>query len=309
MSLVGVPEPQRRMVLERPGGFPAFLRGCLDHVMSVGLLRENYFWSVYLNGSYTRESCPRVPQGRELRTPQGGPRRQRARPSRARSRSAWPGENRAVHRLRAARPHGLAGAAARACSRRSGRGSSAWRRPGARVIFRSGGKDELVPARSPSCAASASSASGRRSCTAATGSAPMPPSTSPASPPLSEEPARFGLDGPRRVLSPPRARSTTGRVRSCSSAAARRCGRSRCGRASACSTSAAAPAGACRRSARPGHARSGIEPSAPMRRQAAARLERRGLAGVVDARPAALRQPRRRTRAAPTRSSSPTRSR
>src|SRR5262249_2259601 len=30
MSLVGVPEPQRRMVLERRGGFPAFLRDCLD---------------------------------------------------------------------------------------------------------------------------------------------------------------------------------------------------------------------------------------------------------------------------------------
>ena len=59
MSLLGVPEPQRRMVVERPGGFPAFLRDCLDHVMSVTILRENYFWSVYLTGSYTRESCPR----------------------------------------------------------------------------------------------------------------------------------------------------------------------------------------------------------------------------------------------------------
>jgi len=59
MSLLGVPEPQRRMVLERSGGFPAFLRDCLDHVMRVALLRENYFWSVYLTGCYTSESCPR----------------------------------------------------------------------------------------------------------------------------------------------------------------------------------------------------------------------------------------------------------
>ncbi len=59
MSLLGVPEPQRRMVLERRGGFPAFLRDCLDHVMQVALLRDNYFWSVYLNGCYSRESCPR----------------------------------------------------------------------------------------------------------------------------------------------------------------------------------------------------------------------------------------------------------
>jgi S-adenosylmethionine-diacylglycerol 3-amino-3-carboxypropyl transferase len=59
MSLLGVPEPQRRMVGERPGGFPGYLRDCFDHVMSVALLRENYFWSVYLTGAYTRDSCPR----------------------------------------------------------------------------------------------------------------------------------------------------------------------------------------------------------------------------------------------------------
>jgi S-adenosylmethionine-diacylglycerol 3-amino-3-carboxypropyl transferase len=58
LSLVGVPAPQRRLVHAFPGGFPAFLRGCLDHVMSVGLLRDNYFWSVYLIGGYSRESCP-----------------------------------------------------------------------------------------------------------------------------------------------------------------------------------------------------------------------------------------------------------
>ncbi|HVO10471.1 MAG TPA: BtaA family protein [Vicinamibacteria bacterium] len=62
LSLLGVPAPQRRMVLEHPGGFPGFLRECMDHVMSVALLRENYFWSVYLNGRYSRESCPRYLQ-------------------------------------------------------------------------------------------------------------------------------------------------------------------------------------------------------------------------------------------------------
>ena len=58
LSLVGVPEPQRRMVLARPDGFAGFLRGCVDHVMAVSLLRRNYFWSVYLNGGYSPESCP-----------------------------------------------------------------------------------------------------------------------------------------------------------------------------------------------------------------------------------------------------------
>jgi S-adenosylmethionine-diacylglycerol 3-amino-3-carboxypropyl transferase len=58
MSLLGVPAPQRQMVEAREGGFVAFLRDCLDHVMSVSLLRENYFWRVYLNGRYERDCCP-----------------------------------------------------------------------------------------------------------------------------------------------------------------------------------------------------------------------------------------------------------
>jgi len=58
MSLIGVPGPQREMVHASFGGVVGFLRGCLDRVMSVALLRENYFWAVYLTGAYSRESCP-----------------------------------------------------------------------------------------------------------------------------------------------------------------------------------------------------------------------------------------------------------
>jgi S-adenosylmethionine-diacylglycerol 3-amino-3-carboxypropyl transferase len=58
MSLLGVPPPQRAMVTTGEGGWAGFLRRCLDHVMSVALLRENYFWTVYINGRYSRESCP-----------------------------------------------------------------------------------------------------------------------------------------------------------------------------------------------------------------------------------------------------------
>jgi S-adenosylmethionine-diacylglycerol 3-amino-3-carboxypropyl transferase len=58
LSLLGVPAPQRQMVRDRSGGFGGFIGGCLDHVMSVALLRDNYFWSVYVTGSYTREACP-----------------------------------------------------------------------------------------------------------------------------------------------------------------------------------------------------------------------------------------------------------
>jgi len=58
LSLLGVPGPQRLMVHEHPGGFAGFMRACLDHVMSVCALRDNYFWRVYVTGSYARDSCP-----------------------------------------------------------------------------------------------------------------------------------------------------------------------------------------------------------------------------------------------------------
>ena len=160
MSLVGVPEPQRRMILERPGGFPAFLRDCIDHVMSVALLRENYFWSVYLNGSYSRESCPRYLAGGELRSPEGGARRERADLHRHGHGVPGPG-SRARHRLRAPRPHGLAGPEAASARGGVGAGSSAWRaRARASSSAAAGGTSSSC--RSPSCAASVSSASGRR---------------------------------------------------------------------------------------------------------------------------------------------------
>jgi len=58
LSLLGVPDAQRQMVLRHPGGFRGYLRDCLDHVMSVTLLRDNYFWHVYLTGRYEQERCP-----------------------------------------------------------------------------------------------------------------------------------------------------------------------------------------------------------------------------------------------------------
>jgi len=58
LSLVGVPAPQRLLVHAHQGGFAGFLRGCLDRVLAVCLLRDNYFWRVYVDGRYSRESCP-----------------------------------------------------------------------------------------------------------------------------------------------------------------------------------------------------------------------------------------------------------
>jgi len=58
MSLLGVPGPQRLMVHAYPGGFAGFIRSCLDRVMALCPLRDNYFWRVYVTGRYGRESCP-----------------------------------------------------------------------------------------------------------------------------------------------------------------------------------------------------------------------------------------------------------
>jgi S-adenosylmethionine-diacylglycerol 3-amino-3-carboxypropyl transferase len=58
LTLVGVPEPQRRMIASLPGGLPGFLRRSLENVMSVGLLSQNYFWRVYLEGAYAPAARP-----------------------------------------------------------------------------------------------------------------------------------------------------------------------------------------------------------------------------------------------------------
>lgn len=59
MSLLGVPHPQRRLVQsQHPGGVSAFIREAVEYVFRHLPVRDNYFWRVYLTGSYTRECCP-----------------------------------------------------------------------------------------------------------------------------------------------------------------------------------------------------------------------------------------------------------
>lgn len=59
LALLGVPPVQRRQV-ERyvPGGIAAFIEQCIDAVFGELPIRDNYFWRVYLTGSYTPECCP-----------------------------------------------------------------------------------------------------------------------------------------------------------------------------------------------------------------------------------------------------------
>jgi S-adenosylmethionine-diacylglycerol 3-amino-3-carboxypropyl transferase len=59
MALLGVPPAQGALVRSHAGGLGGYLRACLERVLALALLRDNYFWRVYLTGSYAREACPR----------------------------------------------------------------------------------------------------------------------------------------------------------------------------------------------------------------------------------------------------------
>lgn len=72
LALLGVPVVQRRLVDAHAGGFARFLGACLERVMSVALLRDNYFWSVYLRGAYLPEACPAYLQPANFERLRGG---------------------------------------------------------------------------------------------------------------------------------------------------------------------------------------------------------------------------------------------
>jgi S-adenosylmethionine-diacylglycerol 3-amino-3-carboxypropyl transferase len=59
LSLLGVPRPQR-LQLERTylGGIAKFIEDRVESVFTNLPLSDNYFWRVYLNGSYTPTCCP-----------------------------------------------------------------------------------------------------------------------------------------------------------------------------------------------------------------------------------------------------------
>gem|GEM_PF-17787 len=59
MSLLGVPHPQRRLVQgQHPGGVSGFIRDAIEYVFRNLPVGDNYFWRVYLTGSYTCDCCP-----------------------------------------------------------------------------------------------------------------------------------------------------------------------------------------------------------------------------------------------------------
>jgi S-adenosylmethionine-diacylglycerol 3-amino-3-carboxypropyl transferase len=59
MAMLGVPRAQIRLIEKNfAGGIPEFLQAKLEQVFTEIPFWENYFWQVYMRGSYTRECCP-----------------------------------------------------------------------------------------------------------------------------------------------------------------------------------------------------------------------------------------------------------
>ncbi len=59
MSMLGVPHPQRKEVeRQHTGGIGGFVRDAIEYVVQQLPLWTNYFWTLYLQGRYTRDNCP-----------------------------------------------------------------------------------------------------------------------------------------------------------------------------------------------------------------------------------------------------------
>lgn len=72
LALSGIPPQQRRQLLQATPNLLGYLQQRAENLIYHTLLRENYFWRLYLTGEFTPECCPRYleqqryPQLREL---------------------------------------------------------------------------------------------------------------------------------------------------------------------------------------------------------------------------------------------------
>lgn len=59
LALLGVPRAQRELIeKEYVGGIAKFCQDCLEAVCAQLPIQDNYFWWLYLTGSYEKERCP-----------------------------------------------------------------------------------------------------------------------------------------------------------------------------------------------------------------------------------------------------------
>ena len=73
LSMVGVPKAQRRQVeTQYEGGIVKFVHDCVETVFARLPLSDNYFWRVYMTGSYTPECCPEYLKAENFAKLKGG---------------------------------------------------------------------------------------------------------------------------------------------------------------------------------------------------------------------------------------------
>ena len=59
LAFIGVPSPQLRLIEHQyPGGFGRYVQDKLRRVFTTVPIKDNYFWRVYLTGSYASDCCP-----------------------------------------------------------------------------------------------------------------------------------------------------------------------------------------------------------------------------------------------------------
>lgn len=59
MNLLGVPDAQRELIASRyPNGMAGFIQDNLKHIFTELPIFDNYFWRLYITGSYTKECSP-----------------------------------------------------------------------------------------------------------------------------------------------------------------------------------------------------------------------------------------------------------
>ncbi len=73
LMLAGVPRPQIRLIdTQYPGGVGGFISDKFRHVFTEILAHDNYFWHVYLTGSYSTHCCPNYLKAENFKTLQSG---------------------------------------------------------------------------------------------------------------------------------------------------------------------------------------------------------------------------------------------
>ncbi|MFN0078308.1 MAG: DUF3419 family protein [Prosthecobacter sp.] len=69
MTLLGVPRPQIKLIQDSyPGGLTSYVKDKLRHVFTELPIADNYFWRVYMTGSYTLGCCPNYLKQENLAT-------------------------------------------------------------------------------------------------------------------------------------------------------------------------------------------------------------------------------------------------